>query len=60
MGCKEIAKHLTEKGLLMRGRPWNIQKTHTLLSDMVYMGEYYCNIVDSKPRRTGRPRNGSR
>jgi len=55
MGCKEIAKHLTEKGLLMRGRPWNIQKTHALLSDMVYMGEYYCNIVDSKAQKKRPP-----
>lgn len=48
MGCKEIAKHLTDKGLLMRGKPWNIQKTHKLLSDSLYMGEYFTNIRDSK------------
>ncbi len=48
MGCKEIAKHLTDKGLLMRGSSWNIQKTHKLLSDSLYMGEYFTNIRDSK------------
>ncbi len=48
MGCKEIAKHLTEKGLLMRGRPWNIHKIHTLLSGTLYIGDYFFNVVDSK------------
>lgn len=48
MGCKEIAKHLTEKGLLMRGRPWNIHKIHKLLSDTLYIGDYFFNVVDSK------------
>ncbi len=43
MGGKEIAKHLTEKGLLMRGKPWNIHKTHKLLSDPLYMGEHFTN-----------------
>ncbi len=48
MGCKEIAKHLTVKGLLMRGSSWNTMKTHKLLSDTLYMGEYFTNIRDSK------------
>ncbi|MEO9040616.1 MAG: recombinase family protein [Gallionella sp.] len=54
MGGKEIAKHLTEKRLLMRGKPWNIHKTHKLLSDSLYMGEYFTNIRDSKAN-TNRP-----
>ena len=54
MGCKEIAKHFTEKGLLMRGNAWNIQKTHKLLSDTLYMGEYFTNIRDAKAN-TNRP-----
>jgi site-specific DNA recombinase len=54
LGGKEIAKHLTDKGLLMRGNPWNIQKTHKLLSDTLYMGEYFTNIRDSKAN-TNRP-----
>lgn len=48
MGCKEIAKHLTDKGLLMRGKPWGIQKVHKVLSDTLYMGEYYYSVTDSK------------
>lgn len=48
VGVKEIAKYLTEKGLLMRGKPWGIQKVHKLLSDPLYMGDYYYGVVDSK------------
>lgn len=48
MGCKEIVRHFTGKGLLMRGNPWTIQKVHTLLSDSLYMGEYFTNIRDSR------------
>lgn len=48
MGCKEIAKHFNEKGLLMRGKPWRMQKAQTVLSDPLYMGEYFTNIRDSK------------
>jgi site-specific DNA recombinase len=55
MGCKEIAKHLTEKGLLMRGRPWGIHKVHKLLSDTLYMGDYYFNVIDSKTRKKRPP-----
>ena len=55
MGCKEISKHLTEKGLLMRGKPWGIQKIHTLLSDTLYMGDYYFNVLDSKTMKNRPP-----
>ena len=48
MGCKEIVKHLTDKNLLMRGCAWNVQKIHKLLSDSLYMGDYYFNVIDSK------------
>jgi site-specific DNA recombinase len=48
MGCKEIAKYLTGKGLLMRGKPWRMQKIQTILSDPLYMGEFFTNIRDSK------------
>lgn len=54
LGCKEIAKHLTDKGLLMRGSAWNTLKTHKMLSDSLYMGEYFTNIRDSKAN-TNRP-----
>lgn len=55
MGCKEIAKHLTDKGLLMRGKPWGIQKVHKLLSDPLYMGDYYFNVIDSKTQKKRPP-----
>ena len=51
LGIKEIAKHLTDKGLLMRGKPWTIQKVHTLLSDPLYRGEYFFNVRDSKENK---------
>ena len=54
MGCKEVAKHLTGKGLFMRGKPWRMQKVQILLSDTLYMGEYFTNIRDSKAN-TNRP-----
>jgi site-specific DNA recombinase len=54
LGCKQIAQHLTEKGLLMRGKPWRMQKVQHLLSDTLYMGEYFTNIRDSKAN-TNRP-----
>jgi site-specific DNA recombinase len=47
MGCKDIGKYLTDKGMLMRGKPWGIQKVHKILSDSLYMGDYYFNVVDS-------------
>lgn len=54
LGCKQIAQHLTEKGLLMRGKPWRMQKVQHLLSGTLYMGEYFTNIRDSKAN-TNRP-----
>ena len=55
MGCKEIAKHLTEKGLLMRGKPWRMQKVQVLISDSLYMGEYFTFTQDSKAKTTRPP-----
>ncbi len=55
MGCKEIAKHLTDKGLLMRGKSWRIQKVHKILSDPLYMGDYYFNVIDSKTKQKRPP-----
>ena len=55
MGCKEIVKHLTGTGLLMRGKPWNIHKTHTLLSDPLCMGDYFYNMRDSKANKQRPP-----
>ena len=53
MGIKEIAKHLNERGQLMRGRPWRIQKVHEVLSSRTYRGEHCFNVKDS---RTGKRR----
>jgi DNA invertase Pin-like site-specific DNA recombinase len=55
MGCKEIAKHLTGKGLLMRGSAWNTLKIHKMLSDSLYMGEHFTNIRDSKAKANRPP-----
>ncbi len=48
LGCKQIGQYLTAKGLLMRSKPWRMQKVQHLLSDPLYMGEYFTNIRDSK------------
>src|SRR3569833_3403234 len=55
MGIKEIANHLTAAGLLMRGRPWRIQKVHNLLSDPLSRGEYCFNVIDSKEGKKRAP-----
>lgn len=55
MGQKEIGRHLTEKGQLMRGKPWRVQKVHTILSDSLYMGDYYFNVIDSKTKQKRDP-----
>ena len=55
MGIKEVAKHLTATGLLMRGKPWGIQKVHKVLSDPLYRGEYHFNVIDSRQRKKRAP-----
>ena len=55
LGIKEIAKHLNDKGLLMRGNTWGIQKVHKLLFDTLYMGDYYFNVIDSKTQQKQPP-----
>ncbi len=47
-GIKEIVKHLTQRGQLMRGKPWSIQKMHDILSNRAYLGEHFFNVRDSK------------
>jgi site-specific DNA recombinase len=56
VGQKEIGRHMTENGMLMRGKPWRVQKVHSVLSDTLYMGDYYFNVIDSK---TGQKRDPS-
>ena len=55
VGVKEIAKHLTEHGHLVRGMPWTLQKVHTVLSDTLYTGEYFFNVRDSKANKQRPP-----
>lgn len=47
-GIKEIAKHLTQRGQLMRGNPWSIQKLHDILTSHAYVGEHLFNQRNSK------------
>jgi DNA invertase Pin-like site-specific DNA recombinase len=48
MGMKEIAKHLNQRNLTMRGKPWRIQKIHDMLSSTTYAGWHVFNRTDSK------------
>ena len=48
LGMKGIAQHLTERGILMRGKPWRIQKLQQILSDETYVGRFYFNRKDNK------------
>ena len=48
LGIKEIVKHLTQRGHLMRGMPWSIQKIHRILRSRSYLGEHQFNVRNSK------------
>lgn len=39
----------------MRGKCWGIQKVHKILSDSLYMGDYYFNVIDSKAKEKRPP-----
>ncbi len=51
-GCKEIAMHLNTAGYQMRGQPFTMQKVHRILSDTLYNGDYFFNVIDSKTGET--------
>ena len=54
MGIKEIVKHLNQRGLLMRGKPWRIQKVHDVsIEPRTCSGSTHFNVKDSK---TGKKR----
>ena len=55
VGIKEIVKYLNEQGQLMRGRPWSIQKLHTVLSSRAYLGEHLFNVKEVKTGRIRPP-----
>ena len=46
MGMKNLCAYLNAHGMTMRGKPWRIQKMNDVLSDRVYMGEFYFNRND--------------
>ncbi|WP_263053285.1 recombinase family protein [Gallionella capsiferriformans] len=54
-GVKEIAKYLATLGYQSRGKPWSIQKVHWTLSNTLYMGDYYFNVMDSKAKKQRPP-----
>ncbi|ADL55678.1 recombinase family protein [Gallionella capsiferriformans] len=54
-GVKEIAKYLATLGYQSRGKPWSIQKVHWTLSNTLYMGDYYFNVMDSKAKKPRPP-----
>ena len=43
MGMTSLTTYLNDQGCTMRGRPWRMQKVDDVLSDRVYMGEFYFN-----------------
>lgn len=43
MGAKNIAAHLNESGVLVRGRNWTRNRVHQILKDPSYKGEYIFN-----------------
>ncbi len=51
MGMKNIAGHLNDQGITIRGRPWRIQKIDQILSDHVYVGEFYFNRIECRARK---------
>lgn len=48
VGVKQIAVYLNERGILMRGALWRCQKVQSIISDTLYMGHFYFNVIDSK------------
>ena len=52
IGMKDIAKRLNERGILMRGKLWRVQKIHEVLSSQTYMGLHIFNKFNSKTKQT--------
>jgi len=51
LGCKEIAKHLTDRGWLYRGKAWRMQDIQRVLSNTAYTGVYYSNLRNGKTKQ---------
>ncbi|PTQ78874.1 DNA invertase Pin-like site-specific DNA recombinase [Nitrosomonas oligotropha] len=47
-GAKQIAVHLNERGLTLRGAKWARNRVHEVLSNPTYQGEYIFNKRDGK------------
>ena len=52
MGCKEIASHFNEKGVLLRGAKWTRTRVHQFLCDTAYMGDYVFNKKNMRSNET--------
>ncbi|PZR52454.1 MAG: hypothetical protein DI537_55660, partial [Stutzerimonas stutzeri] len=53
MGMKTLTTHLNDQGYTVRGRPWRMQKVDDVLSDRVYMGEFYFNRHEWRTAKIG-------
>ena len=51
VGVKEIAEHLNNRGITLRGKAWTKNRIHEVLANTVYIGEYYFNKRDAKNQR---------
>lgn len=51
MGMKNIASHLNDQGITMRGDLWRIQKINQILSNRIYVGEGYFNQTEYRSRK---------
>ncbi|CAK9253595.1 unnamed protein product [Sphagnum jensenii] len=51
MGIKSIAKRLNAEGITIRGKQWQIQTIHQILSSSTYAGTHVFNQKDSKTQK---------
>ncbi len=51
MGSKQIAVHLNERGLTLRGKQWARNRIHEILSNPAYKGELIFNKRDAKNQK---------
>ena len=50
MGAKDIAVHLNNRNITLRGQRWGRNRVHEILSNRAYIGEYYFNKRDHKTK----------
>jgi|CXWL01.1.fsa_nt_gi DNA invertase Pin-like site-specific DNA recombinase len=51
MGAKQIAVHLNERGLTLRGKKWARNRVHEILSNPTYQGEFIFNKRDARNQK---------